>query len=130
MTQKSEIGKRGEDLACEYLVNKGYKIVERNFRRPWGEIDIIAVSADKTLVFVEVKTMRENLNLRPEDNLSRAKFEKVQRTSAMYVGSYPEKVKNKKGWRIDLVAISIGNDLTIKSNNYSVNHLENISFEV
>ncbi len=130
MTQKSELGELGEDLACEYLVNKKYKILERNFRKPWGEIDIIATSADKTLVFVEVKTMRENPNLRPEDNLSRAKLEKLRKTSAMYVGSYPEKVKKKRGWRIDLVAISIGNDLTIKSNDYSLNHLENISFEV
>lgn len=58
MTEKSELGQKGEDLACVYLVEKGFKILERNYRRKWGEIDIVAVAPDKTLVFVEVKTMK------------------------------------------------------------------------
>jgi len=44
----------GEDLACEYLAQKGYKIIERNFRKKYQEIDIIAIHTE-TLVFVEVK---------------------------------------------------------------------------
>ena len=58
MTQKSEIGKLGENLACEYLKNKGYWVIERNFRRPWGELDIVARQKDGTLVFVEVKALQ------------------------------------------------------------------------
>ena len=50
MTQKSELGKAGEDFACEYLIRGGYKIVARNFRRPFGELDIVAISKNKTLV--------------------------------------------------------------------------------
>lgn len=52
-------GRLGEDIACQYLVDKGYKIILRNYTKPWGEIDIIAKSPDKILVFVEVKTMRQ-----------------------------------------------------------------------
>ena len=47
MTQKTELGKLGEDLACRYLVDKGYRIIERNYRKPWGELDVIAKSPDK-----------------------------------------------------------------------------------
>ena len=50
-----ERGNQGEDRACEYLIKKGYKIIERNWRTKGGEIDIIAMK-DEVLVFVEVKT--------------------------------------------------------------------------
>jgi len=50
MTYKSELGQLGENLACEYLVKKGYKIIGRNFRQKWGELDIISKVPDKTLV--------------------------------------------------------------------------------
>lgn len=61
MTKKSEIGKSGEDMACEYLVNKRFTIIERNFRKKWGEIDIIAKDLKGVLVFVEVKTIQQSL---------------------------------------------------------------------
>ena len=54
---KAIIGNLGEDLACEYLVEKGYNILRRNVRSRRGELDIVAKSSDQTLVFVEVKTM-------------------------------------------------------------------------
>jgi Holliday junction resolvase-like predicted endonuclease len=57
-TQRKSVGSTGEETACGYLVNNGYKILERNYRTKFGEIDIVAKSPDKTLVFVEVKTMR------------------------------------------------------------------------
>ena len=59
MTQKSEIGKLGEDLACEYLVKKGFTICERNVRKPWGELDIVGKDRGGTLVFIEVKTIKQ-----------------------------------------------------------------------
>ena len=59
MTKKSETGKLGEDLACEYLVNNGFTIIERNFRKPWGELDIIAKDPEGTLVFIEVKAINQ-----------------------------------------------------------------------
>jgi len=58
---KKRLGKIGETLACEYLLNHHYTIVERNFQKRYGELDIIAVK-DKILVFVEVKTGTSKLN--------------------------------------------------------------------
>jgi putative endonuclease len=52
---RTGVGRRGEDLAYEFLKKKGYEILERNFRSPLGEIDIIAREG-KTLAFIEVKT--------------------------------------------------------------------------
>jgi len=137
MTQKSELGKLGEDLACGYLVGKGYKVIERNFRKPWGELDIIAKSPDKTLVFVEVKTVRQcgnkfgnlfsypqlpnseitlhqaqynpeqNKGIEPEMQLTNAKLKKMKRTASLYVGDNPDLINEAKGWRLDLLALVI-----------------------
>ena len=54
-----EIGKIGESLACKYLINKGYKILNRNYQKRCGEIDIIARN-DLYLVFLEVKVRKVN----------------------------------------------------------------------
>src|SRR3989344_5886964 len=153
MTIKSELGKRGEDLACEYLINKGYKVLDRNYRKPWGEIDVIARAPDKTLVFVEVKTMigykrernddnnndhnndprnndhdNNNDKLMPEDQLTASKLGKLQKTAQLYTGHYPEKV-SEKGWRIDLLAIRVNydndHDIDKKANAPEVKHYEN-----
>lgn len=123
MTHKSELGKFGEDLACEYLVKKGYKIIDRNFRKPWGELDIIAKAPDKTLVFIEVKTMTDSsgLGLSPEDQLTKTKLKKTQRAASLYAGHYPELIKDDKGWQIDLLA------LTINRENCDIKYYENIS---
>lgn len=108
MTYKSQLGQFGENLACEYLVKRGYKIIERNFRQKWGELDIIAQAPDRTLVFVEVKTVTDaDEGLKPEDQLTQSKLKKLQKTASLYAGHYPELVNDKKGWRIDLVAINV-----------------------
>jgi putative endonuclease len=128
MTQKQELGKFGEEKACRYLVDKGYKILERNFWKPWGELDIIAKSPDKTLVFMEVKTTRQFGNselpdseeLEPEMQLTAAKLKKLQRTASLYAGNHPELVSDERGWRIDLLA------LTINGKDCEVKHYENI----
>lgn len=59
MINPHELGKTGEDLAINYLVNKGYKILDRNWRSGHKEIDIVALEGD-TLVTVEVKTRKSN----------------------------------------------------------------------
>jgi len=53
--RRASLGAAGEQLAAEHLVRRGYRIVERNFRTRWGELDIVAVK-DRALVFCEVKT--------------------------------------------------------------------------
>jgi len=120
--KKLELGKRGEDFACEYLKKKGYKIIERNFRKKWGELDIIAKSPDKILVFVEVKTMKffPLLDLKPEDQLTAAKKEKLQKIALFYANNHEDLIYKEKGWRIDLIA------LTIDKENFIINHYQNI----
>ncbi len=123
MTYKFEIGKLGENFACEYLVEKGYKIIERNFRKPWGELDIITMAPNKTLVFIEVKTVRNidrQTNVSAEEQLTTAKLQKLQRTASLYANHRSELINDKKGWQIDLLA------LTIIDKNVLVNHYENI----
>lgn len=132
MTQKSEIGKLGEDIACEYLKNNGYKIIERNFRKPWGELDIIAKDSDGTLAFVEVKTIKTEFDLNPEENLSKSKLKKLQRTALLYTGSNQHLVKDNRGWRMDLIAININNcqdnltDKKISDISHNLRHYKNI----
>ena len=60
MKNKQFIGKSGEEIASNYLLKKGYKILFRNYHSQFGEIDIIALDKD-TLVFIEVKTRTSNL---------------------------------------------------------------------
>ena len=91
---RKEIGNLGESVACEYLKRRGFSILNRNFVRKTGELDIIARSGD-TLHFVEVKTiLAEEFPLAenkgedvydPSLNLHAAKVRKVARTGEWYV---------------------------------------------
>lgn len=125
MVKKAEIGKLGEDLACEYLVKNRYRVLERNYRKPWGEIDVIGRSPDRTLVFFEVKTVQERTTtgLMAEDNLTQAKLKKLQRTCTLYAGRYPDQIDEEKGWRIDLLA------LTINEKDCDIKHYKNITLD-
>ena len=122
MPNNITIGNIGEELACLYLLNNKFKIIERNARYPWGEIDIIAMSRGGTLVFVEVKALkmfygsvkRSEICFTPEENLHSAKLAKVKRTSSLYANSHPELVDDKKGWQIDLLAIEINHQFPEK----------------
>lgn len=120
MSQNLSVGKRGEDIAERFLKKRNYKILERNFRENWGEIDIIARSKDKTLVFVEVKTVRgPSPQVEPEEHLTKAKLGKVQRTAELYANSSGVPV-TEAGWRIDLIAITLNGDVP------DIRHYENI----
>jgi len=117
MTQRSETGKLGENLACEYLKGNNYAIITRNYWKPWGEIDIIARDIGGTLVFVEVKTtrsrhskeVRENNSsideLTPEDQMTSAKLKKLKKTAQIFSSRRHDLIKNNAGWQIDLVAV-------------------------
>ena len=119
MTHKSELGAAGEKAAAEYLEKRRYKIIDRNYRQPWGEIDLIALSPDKTLVFIEVKTVSgERPLITAEEQVTKSKLTKLKRTCQLYANQY-EKL-SEKGWRIDVLAInSVGKEWQIK-------HYENV----
>jgi putative endonuclease len=116
------IGKLGEDLACHFLIKKRYRILFRNYKEKFDEIDIIAKSFDRVLVFIEVKTLRarDAMNLKPEDNLTKNKLKKISRACRIFVGLHLGLVDDKKGWRMDLIAVTLGEDKNI------ISHYENI----
>jgi len=105
--KNSEIGKIGENRACEFLIKKGYEILERNYWRKFGEIDIIARAPDQTLIFIEVKTLliKSGAQHKPEDNFTTHKFNKVKRVCEFFAASHDELIDEERGWRVDLVAV-------------------------
>jgi len=101
------IGSFGEDKATAYLQNSHYQIIQRNFQRKWGEIDIIAKDKKtKELVFVEVKTRQLNCDhsLSPEEALTSKKVRRLKRVFLSYLNQYN---LEDKPWRFDFIAIEI-----------------------
>ena len=79
----NKIGKFGEDIACVFLMKHGYKVMDRNYSKKWGELDIVAKKGKKVL-FVEVKTVSCGTSLNPEDNMHPVKIKKFVRIIETY----------------------------------------------
>lgn len=84
-----KIGNLGEDLACDHLIRSGYKIIDRNYQRKWGEIDIIATK-DGITHFFEVKSVRVDFSRvtnahTPEENVHRHKLKHIGRMIETYL---------------------------------------------
>lgn len=145
-----ELGDLGEKIACEYLVKKGYKILGKNYRISFGEIDIIAKKRlaplnkisqilsppraglfnwvkrlfdknDETIHFIEVKTaIGSNNGFSPEERVNYKKQIKLRQLAEIWMG--------KRGflkdypYQIDVMGISISPD----SNKEKINYLENV----
>lgn len=116
-TAKRQLGDLGEDIACKYLEIKGFRIVERNYLRKWGEIDIVAEKGP-LLSFVEVKSARldstsdarqvscENDSrgtYRPEENVHPAKLKRLHRAIQTYL--LDRKVPEDRSWRLDIACV-------------------------
>lgn len=108
-------------MACKYLEQKGYKILERNYLKPWGEIDIVAERAGK-LYFIEVKSVSREASAakgvgdaapaggqgsrgtyRPEDNVHPAKLKRLHGAIQTYLLDH--KVPEDKPWQIDVACV-------------------------
>ncbi len=130
-TNKQNTGKLGEDIAVKYLENHGYSILERNYRKPWGEIDIIALEninkhqflaiKSQELVFFEVKTQNQKFEWRPEENVTRHKKHQLSRIVATYIKEH--KIPENQDWRIDVLAIK----LDFETKNAQIEHIQNIN---
>jgi putative endonuclease len=84
-----EIGDIGEESACTWLKNKGFIVIDRNYLKKWGEIDIVATK-DKILHFVEVKSIilkgfMGNKEYRPEENVHELKVRRLKRVIQTYL---------------------------------------------
>jgi len=104
--KKSETGKMGEKLACEFLGNNGYHIVETNYRCPEGEIDIVARQKE-TLVFIEVRTKTSRRYGVPEESITPVKAARLRTLAAHYAQSHQGLPEAR---RIDVVAIQMNKD--------------------
>jgi len=82
-----ELGKQGEQIAIDYLRKSGYKILEKNFRNRFGEIDIVAKEKG-TFCFIEVKT-RSNLNFGvPKESVTISKQRRLNKIALSYLKKY------------------------------------------
>lgn len=100
-SSQQQLGRWGETFAANYLVKKGYRIIERNLRNPYGEIDLIA-QKKMMLVFVEVKTRTTDSYGFPEASITPQKQEHLIAAAQAYLQSSPLVYTN---WRIDVIAI-------------------------
>ncbi|MFA6494799.1 MAG: YraN family protein [Candidatus Paceibacterota bacterium] len=135
-TERQKVGQFGENICCGYLEYIGLKIIERNFSTKFGELDIVAKSSDKTLIFLEVKTMDERkdkekpyeesypllfgnvnkyirqslianeIDFTPEDQMSSKKIGNFKKISEWYANKY-DKLIGTNGYRLDLAAITL-----------------------
>jgi putative endonuclease len=112
MAKHNETGVIGENVATKYLENKGYSVIDRNYKRKWGELDII-VQKDGIVHIIEVKTVsrrsfgghfeQEINNYRPEDNMHPWKLKRLRRALQTYL---LEKYKTKDPeWQFDLACV-------------------------
>lgn len=118
MFKEKKLGNIGEDIAKEYLLRRNYKILERNFRRPWGEIDIIA-EKNKKIIFLEVKTLRcfsDKFSFLPEEQVGYQKRAKIIKTAKLYLSE--KKIPNE--WQIDVIGIQF-----IRENKCRLRHTKN-----
>jgi putative endonuclease len=119
MNNTKILGNNGEDVACEYLENKGYQILARNFVAKTGEVDIIARDGD-CVVLVEVKTKKSAYFTDPWVNVNKVKMGKIWKTGQIYLLQtglidYPI--------RVDVVSVILPSDLEGGS---QIEHFENI----
>lgn len=116
MKVANPVGKKGEDLAVEFLSNRGYRIIDRNVKVGHGELDIITTH-NNTLVFIEVKTRTSKSYGEPIESIGYHKLKSLINASEMY------RLKHKdlpEQMRIDAVVVDMG--LTI-----SIEHIQNLT---
>lgn len=126
-TDKQKLGEIGENYACDWLEKNGYRVIERNYLKKWGEIDIITKKLN-TIHFIEVKTVTrdfgENVTrvtendknftfsnqdeYRAEDNMHPWKLKRLGRAVQSYL--LERDVSDETEWQFDLVTVHIDQD--------------------
>lgn len=111
MAEHNEIGKIGENITASFLMKQGFTVLERNYRVTQGELDIIA-QKDEILRFIEVKSVKvrdvsqlDKLIIRPEDNLTDAKWRKLLIAIEFYKNH--RNVSYETRYQIDLACVYI-----------------------
>jgi putative endonuclease len=120
--QSQKIGVIGEEIAVNYLKKKGYQILARNFKTKWGELDI-AASHNKTIVFVEVKTLKYNPLkepvFSPEDEITFHKANQLRKMAQIYLSA--NRLPLDTSQQIDILPIELPDSGQIAN----IRHIEN-----
>lgn len=101
MSGKQQLGKWGEERARIYLERKGVKILDSNFRTPYGELDLIGLE-DSQVVFFEVKTRSSDSFGFGEQSITRVKQQHLIDSAEVYIQKHPHLGED---WRIDAIVI-------------------------
>lgn len=105
---RTQFGLFAEYYAAQYLKSKGYEIIGHNFKKPWGEIDIIA-QKEGILIFVEVKANKKDLpGFEPELRVNSDKKYRMRRIAETYLVSYKD--PNNQSWQMDVVSVTLDKD--------------------
>lgn len=129
MKNTTKTGSIGEDIACKYLISKNFTILERNYLKKWGEIDIVA-KKDNRIHFVEVKTVSyETKQLlrsseggwRPEEMVHQHKLHQISKALVTWIAE-----NNYDGdWQIDVIALRM-----VPNERYAVvKYIDNVIIE-
>ncbi len=113
---RRQLGRTGEEIACEHLRRLGLEIVERNYRTRWGELDVIAFDG-RSLVFCEVKTRR--VGGAPLDAVHERKQRRVRRMAGQWLHERTDRPRAAE-LRFDAVAVILDLDGRL----VSLEHLE------
>lgn len=116
--RRQSLGHLGKSLAAAFLEKKGYTILERNRRTPYGEIDLIA-RLDNVIAFIEVKTRSSRTFGPPEISITQRKVEHMRCAAEYYIQQYSELIYD---WRIDAVTIQLRAD----NSPPLIDHFENV----
>ncbi len=114
-TERREFGDSAEKLAESHIKTKGYKILERQFRTRYGEIDLIAKQGDE-IVFIEVKARRNLSAGYPEESVTPRKLRSIEAVANFYM----QAKKITGDYRIDVIAI------IIKDDEPEIRHIQNV----
>lgn len=128
MAKHNQTGRIGEDVAGEFLKRKGFKIISKNYRKPYGELDLVALKS-KIYHFIEVKTVswetvsNQNLSVshetkNPEENIHPQKIERLKRIIQSYLVSH----EIESEWQFDVISVFLDQ----KTKTAKVRYLEDV----
>lgn len=120
MAAKDDLGRAGEDRAVRHLTGRGYRILDRNWRCPQGEIDIVA-TVDGMLCVVEVKTRRSAAFGHPFEAVDARKRRRLWQLAHAWIGAHPESARSREV-RLEAIGI-IGPDPAVGD----LEHLQDLS---
>ncbi|MDE2026680.1 MAG: YraN family protein [Patescibacteria group bacterium] len=119
MKMKNPIGKQGENQAAHYLMQKGYRLVEMNFKKEYTKIDIIATK-DNTAVFIEVTTRVSDEPGKSFEAITHTNIGNLVRVAKVYAKMHPDL---PKAIRIDAIGVTMDKNGVVED----IEHVENIS---